>query len=66
MNKFTEMIIAAPVTMLRELRAFKNNKKINPRATDEEMDIFFRKKLRVNVSAKNNGIKNERICNIVA
>lgn len=60
------MIIKAPLTRFNKSNAFKINKKIIPKLIDKERKIFLKKILKVNINAKNNDIKNGRICVEVA
>ena len=61
-----EIIIRIPVTMFRESKALRINRKIKPKEADPEIKIFFNEMLNVRVRAKYSGIKNESICTILA
>lgn len=59
-------IVKAAVTIFKESKAFKINKKINPKEITEEKIIFLKNKLKVKVDAKNRGRKKERSWVILA
>ncbi|MDO8639417.1 MAG: hypothetical protein Q7R53_00690 [bacterium] len=62
MSSPMEITIKIPVMMLRESRALRINKKINPKDIAKEILKFFKARLKVNISARNSGARNELIC----
>lgn len=59
-------MVTAPVTMLNESRAFNVSRRIIPKATEKEISAFFKKILKLNINAKNKGMKNKLICKAFA
>lgn len=59
MRKPTATVVNVAVTKFIESKALRISKHITPKDTDEDMRIFFRKKFKVNTTAKKIGIKNE-------
>lgn len=54
-------MIRVAVTKFSESRAFKINRKINPNEKEKDRNIFFKKILKVAISAKKSDTKNKPI-----